>query len=142
MKTIAIIVVTLALSCYAQAQQKHESKTPPPSKEPGIEARFTAKVEWIELEGKREAEVIPVGVDPHWLIGINILSVETPVKPFDKKGKIILLIHSPAILFDGDEEAAPGRTYSFKVVGAMRDKRPEFYHIQAQEDKSLKKKQP
>ncbi len=109
-----------------------------------IEARFNAKVEWIEMAGKRDAEVVPIGIDAHWLVGIEILSIEKSAKPFDKKGKEILLIHSPAILFAGDEKA-PGETYSFKVLGNMRNGRPEFYCVEAQENKSNKspeKKQP
>jgi len=70
--------------------------------------------------------VVPVENDPHWLVGIEILSVEKPEKPFDKNGKVVLLIHSPARLFAG-EEKAPGKTYLFKVPGTMRNGRPVFY---------------
>ncbi|MCX6879655.1 MAG: carboxypeptidase-like regulatory domain-containing protein, partial [Verrucomicrobia bacterium] len=112
---------------FPQSGQKSDS-----SKQPTIEARFTAKVEWIEIEGKRKADVVPVENDPHWLVGIDILSVEEPETPFDKNGKVVLLIHSPARLFAG-EEKIPGKTYSFKVLGTMRDGRPAFYSAQAEE---------
>jgi len=140
MKAIGIFAVALALSSYAQAQQKREGETPPPSKEREIVARFTAKVEWIEPAGEREADVVPIGFDAHWLVGIEILSTEKSVKPFNKKGKIILLIHSPAMLFAGDEKA-PGKMYSFKVFGEMRKGHPEFGFAEAQENKSPEKKQ-
>jgi hypothetical protein len=75
---------------------------------------------------------------PRILLGSPI---EKPAKPFDKKGKVILAIHSPAVLFAGDEEA-PGKTYSFNVFGNMRDGRPEFYAAEAQENTSPEKKKP
>ena len=126
MKAITILAFAIALGGYAQAQQKRDGEVSPPPKEVKIEARFTAKVRWIEMIGNRDAKVVPVAFDPRFLAGIEILSIESPVKPFDKKGKITLAIHSPAILFAGDEKAA-GKTYAFKVFGTMRDGRPEFY---------------
>jgi hypothetical protein len=83
--------------------------------------------------------VVPVENDPHWLVGIEILSVETAEKPFDKKGKVVLLIHSPARLFSGGEDKAPGKTYLFKVSGTMRDGRPAFHSAQAEENTAIQK---
>ena len=39
-----------------------------------------------------------------WLVGIEILSIENPAGRFDKKGDVILAVHSPVKLFldDGD----------------------------------------
>jgi beta-lactamase regulating signal transducer with metallopeptidase domain len=118
------------------AKEEDATQTPPPGKEPTIEARFTAKVEWIEIEGKRKADAVPVENDPHWLLGIDILSVEKAERPFDKNGKAVLLIHSPARLFAGEEAKAPGKTYLFKLFGKMRDGRPVFYSAQAEENTS------
>jgi hypothetical protein len=72
------------------------------------------------------------------LVGIEILAIEKPVPPFHKKGEEILAVHSPAMLFAGDEKPV-GKTYSFKAFGVMREGRPSFYHIEAQENKSPKK---
>jgi hypothetical protein len=47
-------------------------------------------------------------------VGIDILAVQKAVKPFDKQGTLVLLIHSPAMSFAGEEDKAPGRTYSFR----------------------------
>jgi hypothetical protein len=106
-----------------------------------VEARFTAKVEWIELEGNRDSDVVPVGFDAHFLVGIEILSVEKAAKHFDKKGKVVLLIHSPAILFHGVErEKVPGRVYLFKVFGDMSNGRPHFGYAETEEIKSPEKK--
>ena len=83
---------------------------------------------------------MPVAFDARFLVGIEILSLEKPAKPLDKKGKIVLAIHSPAVMFRGEEDNAPGKTYSFKVFGKMRNGRAEFYYAEAEEKMAPERK--
>jgi hypothetical protein len=132
MKSAAAFALAMVLGTSVQAQERRGPQMQPLLGEPELEARFTASVEWIEAEGKREAQAVPIGADPRWLVGIAILSVEKPLPPFDQMEKRVLFVHSPALLFGGAEKA-PGKTYTFKVFGHVRNGRPKFYHVEAQE---------
>lgn len=123
-------------------EKKRESATPPTPREAKIEARFTATVRWIEMIGKREAEVVPIEIVPMWLAEVEILSIEKAAKPFDKKGKMILAIHSPARLFMEPAEDVPGKQYSFTVFGTLKDESPDYYGAEAKEVKRPKGKEP
>jgi hypothetical protein len=50
---------------------------------------FTAKVKWIKLEGEWEGDAVPIGrhIDMHWLVGLDISSIEKPGEEFEKKGE-------------------------------------------------------
>jgi hypothetical protein len=115
----------------AHVNEVQRYKTIVPPGEAGIEAHFTARVRWIEAIGKREAEMVPIGVDPRWLVGIEILAIEKPADRFDKKGDAILAIHSPVRVFVDDREKTLGKLYDFKIVGFMRDGRPSYHHGEA-----------
>lgn len=105
-----------------------------------FEARFTAKVRWIEPIGSREAKVIPIGVDPRWLVGVEILSIEKPVERLDRKCDAILAIHSPVKTFLAEREKIPGKVYVFSISGVMRDGRPACYGAEATEKKESERK--
>jgi hypothetical protein len=104
-----------------------------PPKDSPIEARFVAEVKWIEMIGKREATVVPIGVDVRWLVGIEIRSIEKAAQNFERKGHVVLAIHSPVRLFRKPREQVPGKSYSFKVSGRVRDGRPAYHHAQVTE---------
>jgi hypothetical protein len=98
-----------------------------------VEARFVAEVRWIEVIGKREASVVPIGVDPRWLVGIEIRSIEETAPYFDRVGDAVLAIHSPVRLFAQPREKVPGKSFSFRVTGRLSDGRPVYLHAQATE---------
>ena len=90
--------------------------------------------------GEREAVAVPVAFDAPLLGGNrNPLSGETSQAP-RQKGKAVLAIHSPAKLFRGGEDKAPGKTYLFKAFGKMRNGCAEFYYAEAEEKKAPERK--
>lgn len=96
-----------------------------------IEARFVARVTWIEPIGKRKATVVPVGPDPRWLAALDIISIEKPERLFEKKGRVVLAIHSPTRLFAANDKDAVGRAYSFRIAGILREGRPSYHSAAA-----------
>ena len=122
------------LGAYAQGEKGH---VPRPARIVKIEARFTAKVTGLEMIGIREAKAVPIEIIPMWLADVEIVSIEKPVMPFDKKAKLTLAIHSPARLFLRPAEEVPGRQYSFTVRGKLKDGSREFYAAQATEKAGL-----
>jgi hypothetical protein len=110
-----------------------------PAKQGKIKVHFTARVDRIEMIGKREAEVVPIEIVPMWLAEVEILSIEKPMKPFDKNGKINLAIHSPARLFAKPIEEVLGNEYSFTVFGILRNGDPDYYGVEAKEDIAMKR---
>jgi hypothetical protein len=122
---------TLELGQYHQDRDDREDAILRPARGAKIEARFTAKVKWTDMVGKRDTEAVPIGVLPRWLAEVEILSIERAAKPFDKKGSIVLAIHSPVLVFAEPAEAIPGQQYSFVVFGRLRDGNPEYYTVEA-----------
>ncbi len=105
---------------------------------------FTARVKWIEMVGKRECEAIPLGMqfDLNWLVGIEILSIERSAKPFDKKGDVILAIHSPALFFAPQTaKNAVGKQYSFQVFGELKDGAPRYHYAELKEKENGKNRE-
>jgi len=117
-------------AAHVNEVQRYKTKVPG---EAGIEAQFTARVRWIETIGRRNAEVVPIGVDPRWVVGIEILSIQKPADRFDKKGDTILAIHNPVRVFLDDREKTLGKLYEFKTVGFLHDGRPTYLRVEAQE---------
>jgi len=70
--------------------------------------------------------VVPVGVDPRWLVEIDVLSIDKAEGRFDKKGPVILAIHSPVMVFRKDREHVPGKVYQFTISGSTSDGRPTY----------------
>ena len=103
------------------------------AEEPRIEARFVAQVEWIEQIGRREAKVVPIGVDMRWLVGIKIQSIQQATPGFDKKGEVILAVHSPSRLLSQPYENATGKTFAFEVTGRMMNGRPDYSYAAGRE---------
>jgi hypothetical protein len=99
-----------------------------------LEARFVAKVEWIEMIGRREATVVPIGPDPRYLIAVEIVDIHKSAKPFERNGKVVLAVHSPILLFAKPASDILGKTCSFKVSGQMRDGRPSYWLAEAKEN--------
>lgn len=125
------LVLLLAIAAMdALGCNRHDGQSLP-SEEPI--GRFVAEVKWIEMTGKRTATVVPVGVvDLHWLVGIEILSIEKPAKHFDKKGQQVLLIHSPTLLFqEGSQTNILGKKYLFSVFGEIEDGVPHYEYAEA-----------
>jgi hypothetical protein len=125
-------------SAWVPVTERYKTTMPPG--EVLIEARFRAKVKWIEQIGQRAATAVPVGADPRWLVGIEVLSIEEPAGPFNKKGEAVLAIHSPVKLFRDDQEKVVGKVYDFKVSGTMRDGRPDYHYAEARERKENERK--
>jgi hypothetical protein len=123
----------------AHVNEVQRFKTAMPPVKARLEVRFTAKVNWIETIGKRDAEAIPIGADVRWLIGIDVLSVEKAGGQFGKKGPLILAVHSPVKVFREDRENVPGKVYEFRISGFMSDGRPTYSMAEAQEEKKAKK---
>lgn len=140
-RRLAIIALTVVLVQCAWAQEK-PGADPRPAKEPLC--CFTARVKWIEMVGKRECEAVPLGMqfDLNWLVGIEILSVEKPAKPFDKKGDKILAIHSPALFFAPQTtKKAIGMQYSIQVFGELKDGVPRYHYAELKEKRNGKIRQ-
>ena len=139
MRPVVAIACALVLASCADAQQQRERRSPP-AKEPL--ARFTAKVKWIEIIGKREGKAVPIGTQPelNWLVGIEILSIEKAAKLFNKKGEEILRIHSPAQFFGQSRKKVVGKRYSFVVFGELKDGVPRYDSAEVTELKSAPKK--
>lgn len=57
--------------------------------------------------------------------------IEKPADRFDNKGNVILAIHSPVKVFVDDREDTLGKLYDVKIVGAMRDGRLSYRHVEA-----------
>ena len=114
-------------------------ENPHPPKEPLC--RFTAKVEWIEMVGQREVKAVPIGTqfEMNWLVGIEILSIEKSAKPFEKKGKVVLLIHSPAMFFGQPAKRVLGKQYAFEVFGEVKGGIPHYQYAEVKGKMSPKK---
>ncbi len=97
-------------------------------------ARFTARVDFVEIAGRRNAAAIPVGVDPRWLVGVNILSVEQSDAHFDSPGKANLVIHSPTRTFLLDRDKLLGKVFRLTVCRGNEG----YYHIEAEEVADIK----
>jgi len=141
MMHVPAIALALLLAAFAQPQQHEESQTLP-AKE--LVARFVARVKWIEVIGKREGVAVPVGNQPelNWLVGIEILSIEKAAKLFDKKGEMILLIHSPALFFGQPKKRILGKDYLFNVFGELKDGIPHYYDAEVKEEKGRESGHP
>lgn len=98
-----------------------------------LEARFTARIKWIELIGKREINVLIAEADARWLVAIEIRTIERPGILLDTPGEIILAIHSPARLLARSEKTAPEKSYGFQVRGEVREGKSVYYWVQAHE---------
>ena len=158
MNRITSLLLTLGLSfapivCIAAEQPKTAADTGKDCGKDTVGAKdpyellccFTAKVKWIEIAGRREAKVVPIGRrDLRWLVGIEILSIEKPNKTFDKKGERILLVHSPATLipYPRDYVVGSGRQFSFRVFGKMKEGVPRYRFAEVREVTTPKEKQP
>ena len=126
MKKIALVVFAVCLTMGVQASlQQPRRSSGPPDKTPLCQ--FTARVMSIEMVGNHPAQVVPVGgADLHWLVRIEIVSIEKPAKPFEK-GQASLLIHSPALFFSGRTAEEPiGKEYSFDLFGGVQTGVPEY----------------
>jgi hypothetical protein len=75
-------------------------------------------------------------------VGVDILSIEKEAKLFDKKGHVVLLVHSPAKLFAGNAEEPIGKKFLFKIEGVLRDGKPVYSFAQAGEYKEPVKEIP
>ena len=147
MPLLVVFAASLLIGdALAQAPPAASDGMPSPShaasRETQIEARFVAEVKWIEVIGKRKATVVPIGPDPRWLLAIDIVSIEKSEKLFENKGRAVLAIHSPELLFAMSDKEAAGKSYSFKVSGVLRDGRPRYYHAQAKTKTPSGKEQP
>ena len=108
MQRIVLLAVAFLCGC---SEREHPSDTSHPV------ARFTATVKWIEPIGGRAATVVPIGVDPRWLVAVEVLSAEKVTESFPKKGGVILAIHSPINVFQTPAEELSGRSYVLEVDG-------------------------
>ena len=97
-----------------------------------LEASFAGKIKWVEMMGKREASVVPVGIDPRWLVAVEIVCPAKSGTPFGGEGQVILAIHSPVRLFADKQESLPGRTYWFTIDGQMEGGRPRYDTVSAE----------
>lgn len=98
-----------------------------------LEARFTGKIQWIEVIGKREANVAFSEADARWLIGVEISGVQKSSALFDKPGQVILAIHSPVKLLARSADSALGKSYAFQAGGEMREGKAVYRWVLARE---------
>jgi hypothetical protein len=137
MKPISILVIVLMLQGFAHAQPK-ETEKPPLSDslkgeqiEEKIESRFIGHVKWVKMDDKSEKEVVPIGIRPRWLVAVEIISIEKPFKPFDKKGQVVLLVPSPTRLLGIYSNNKPEELFQFIISGVLRDDKPEYKFVSA-----------
>jgi hypothetical protein len=97
-------------------------------------ASFTARIESIRMIPELESDVkaIPVGstIDLRFVIFIEILAIDKPAASFEKKGRVVLATHSPALFFGIDYEKRArliGKVYSFKMYGYPKPSGPPVY---------------
>jgi HEAT repeat protein len=135
MKFLSILVIVFVLQGFVQAQQTEAQKNPfldsskEAKNEEKIESRFVGRVKWVKREGMWEGEAVPVGFDQHFLVAVDILSIEKPFKPFDHKGQVVLLVHSPSRLF---KVVDPNRKkFAFTITGVLRDEKPIYTFAEA-----------
>jgi hypothetical protein len=138
-----MVFVLCASVCVAQQVVPVGQQSPQGEKQPPREplCRFTAKVNWIEIVGKREVKAVPVGTQfkMNWLVGIDIISIEKAAKAFEKKGESVLLIHSPAIFFQTAEKVI-GKQYLFEIFGEVKGGTPRYDYADVKEKKNPRKK--
>ena len=108
-------------------------------KEGKIESRFVGRVKWVRMIGNWKGSAVPIGVDPKWLVAFDILSIEEAVQPFDEKGRIVILIHSPTRVL-GLAESYRGKVYEFTITGVLRDGEYSYSFVQASDDANRKNK--
>ena len=85
---------------------------------------FTGTVKEVEPLGRREATVYPIGVDPRFLLVVQVNSIErNKSSPIARDENVSFAIHSPSLLL-GTEDPT-GREFRFKatwVFGPERHK--------------------
>lgn len=102
-------------------------------REDALEARFTAKVQSIEMLGEHAATVAAAERDAHWLLAIQITDIQESSALFDKPGRVYLAVHSPARLLARSADTALGKTYRFRLNGEVRDGKPVYNWMEARE---------
>ena len=98
-----------------------------------LEARFTATIKWVEILGKREARAAFMDHDARWLVAVEIASIEKSSPLFDRTAEVILAVHSPARLLARSGESAAGKSYRFRLGGEIRQGKPVYDWIRADE---------
>jgi hypothetical protein len=139
----------ILLAGFVHAQETETEKSPGTNssqnenkKEERIEGRFVGRVMWVDRIDTWKGEAVPIGIDPRFRVAVDILSIEKESVCFDKKGEVILLIHSPAKLFAGFRGEPVGRKFAFKVEGVLGDGKPNYTFAQADEYRKPKTETP
>ena len=126
--------IGLLIAGNVDGTQEQQNRQATPPRDPL--ACFVARVKWVEVVGTRDGQVVPIGVlDLNWVVGLDIVAIEKPAKSLDKKGELMLLIHSPAILFGRPGEESVGKEFYFRVFGKMEDNELSYRYAEATEKK-------
>jgi HEAT repeat protein len=144
MKLFFILLVAFVLPSFPQAALAGTDETPPSDthsekKEEKIKSRFVGRVKWVRMKGNWIGNALPIGVEPKWLVAIDILAIEEAVQPFEKKGRIVILIHSPTRVL-GLAESYRGKVYEFTITGVLRDGKYSYNFVEATEEADRKNK--
>ena len=136
---------SLAVSSVTAGEDRKTPEDKPQAakgEQPKLLASFTARILSIEMlleDKKLKTPVVTVGgtVDVRYLIMINVVATEKAASPFDKKGPVALLTHSPALYFGMDyEERASliGKEHRFKMYGFPNASGPpRYWHAEVEE---------
>lgn len=140
MRILFTLIVAICFNGLLSAQPKPNEHTPTSTEDEKIECQFIGKVLWIKMNDNWEGIAVPIGIDPNWLVAIDILSLEKPFRPFTEKGQAVLLVHSPTLLLADPSNDRLGKTYRFTITGVLRDGKPNYHFAQAFEYRETEQK--
>jgi hypothetical protein len=121
-RSLAILVMTILACCVVEAQTTNSP------------VFFRATVQDLVMLSNFSGKAIPAAVDPRYAMTVRIESVGSGVTNFTAGAVVIFAIHSPALLFAGEE--AKGKTYDFTLFGKTENGRIRYFDLEKQ------KKQP
>jgi hypothetical protein len=90
--------------------------------------RLRATVQDVVMLTRFTGTVIPVDVDPNYVLTVRVESVVPATAGFTPGSVVSLAIHSPTLVFQGD--ATKGKTYDFLLHRSIEDGEASFFSLE------------
>lgn len=116
LRSLTILAISIVTCAAAQAQHTHD------------EIHLQATVQSVIPLTSFSGQVMRVDVDPRFALTVHIESVVPAVANFTKGAVVTFAIHSPSLLFAGDEPTM-GKTYDFYLGREIEDKNVRFFGL-------------
>ena len=118
-RSLAILVMTILACCVAEAQTTNS------------QVFFRATVQDLVMLSSFSGKAIPAAVDPRYAMTVRIESVGSGVTNFTAGAVVTFAIHSPALLFAGEE--AKGKTYDFSLLRQTENGKVRYFGLEIRE---------